>query len=546
MRRYWWNKPEALRRSPGLRSSRNTKASSPLRLLKKSVGSSQSDLTFYIAVLFLAAGTRSLLAIFEPGSFYFPDSWCYIIVSPNAPCSSGHSPAVTWFWRIGTFGNLTEHSVLLLESVLGVMSALLLFRALRLLSTAKWAMIGACLFAIFPLELFFERAFMAESTETFFVCLFLVTAAESFRSITLVRMAAFSIAASASLGIAAALHDEFLVPALIVWIFMIILQVRQGSRTGAAMTRKLSLVGAATLSLVILVLPSVPIVTDYHNWYGIWTADPIEGALLTFDWAPLVSCTTPPAATDATRAVVHLACAHKKFEYPGSLLNQVYLPSVQSTIHLTPDGKHRFAKTEQQLLGIAQRAIESHPVAFSREIARGVYWQLFRPPSDSLSRYTNAWTSGSASSIFTEADLPSFLNYHEWFSGSVARSNSSPAPGLSRAVSATLRLPQLLLWLAIIGGVWRSIAWLLVSRQKRGRDARDSRQQRSHIPKAFSSRVCLGLLGSMLISTSMFAVAFSSVPGFRYWVPLVPCIIMLLILVVPLPKSDTARDSQLV
>ena len=42
MRRYWWNKPEALRRSAGVRSSRNTKAS-PLRLLKKSVGSSQSD-----------------------------------------------------------------------------------------------------------------------------------------------------------------------------------------------------------------------------------------------------------------------------------------------------------------------------------------------------------------------------------------------------------------------------------------------------------------------------------------------------------------------
>ena len=178
MRRYWWNKPEALRRSPGVRSSRNTKAS-PLRLLKKSVGSSQSDLIFYVAVLVIAAGTRSLLAIFESGSFYFPDSWCYVIVSPNAPCSSGHSPAVTWFWQIGTFGNLTEHSVLLLQSVLGVMSALLLFRALRLLSTAKWAMVGASLFAVLPVELFFERAFMAESTETFFVCLFLVTAAES-------------------------------------------------------------------------------------------------------------------------------------------------------------------------------------------------------------------------------------------------------------------------------------------------------------------------------------------------------------------------------
>ena len=122
MWRYWWNKPEALRRSPGVRSSKSTKAT-PLRLLKKSVGSSQSDLIFYIAVLFLAAGTRSLLAIFEPGSFYFPDSWCYVIVSPNAPCSSGHSPAVTWIWRIGTLGNLTEHSVLLLQSVLGVMSA---------------------------------------------------------------------------------------------------------------------------------------------------------------------------------------------------------------------------------------------------------------------------------------------------------------------------------------------------------------------------------------------------------------------------------------
>ena len=308
---------------------------------------------------------------------------------------------------------------------------------------------------------------MAESTETFFVCLFLVTAAESFRSITLVRMAAWSIAASASLGIAAALHDEFLrtrhncldLHDCSAGLAGITHRRRNDQKT-VSCRRRYSVTSNSRY------LPSVPIVTDYHNWYGIWTADPIEGALLTFDWAPLVSCTTPPAATDATRAVVHLACVHKKFEYPGSLLDLVYLPSVQSTIHLAPDGKQRFAKTERQLLGIAQRAIESHPVAFSREIARGVYWQLFRPPSNSLFRYTNAWTSGSASSIFTEADLPSFLNYHEWFSGSVVRSNSSPAPGLRRAVSATLRLPQLLLWLAIIGGVWRSTVWLFVSRRK--------------------------------------------------------------------------------
>jgi hypothetical protein len=48
----------------------------------------------------------------------------------------------------------------------------------------------------------------------------------------------------------------------------------------------------------------------------------------------------------------------------------------------------------------------------------------------------------------------------------------------------------------------------------------------------------------MLISTSMLTVAFGSVPNFRYWLPFVPCIIMLLILVVPLPKSDTSDDGE--
>ena len=101
---------------------------------------------------------------------------------------------------------------------------------------------------------------------------------------------------------------------------MITLQVRQRDRAQAPNRPENCLLSAPLCChWSFLVLPSVPIVTDYHNWFGIWTADPIEGALLTFDWAPLVSCTTPPDATDANRAVVHLACAHKKFEYPWKL-----------------------------------------------------------------------------------------------------------------------------------------------------------------------------------------------------------------------------------
>lgn len=487
------------------------------------------------SVGFVAIIARAIGTVVAPWALYFPDSWCYVITRAVRPCPS-HEPAINGFWRLFTFGSLSETHVLWAQAILGVVTALLV--TWTLLRVSRWwvAMVAGWVAAVLPLQIWLERSMLTETAETFFLALFLAASCSALRTRRAVLIVIWSAVAAAAVGCAAAVHTAALLPAVTLVVALVVFVLWQSANSMP--NRLLRYVALPAVCVVSMVGPTLPTLVSYHRWYSMWTTDPAQASFLVTRWSPIVDCTPPPGAMGRTHHVLRVVCTQRTFlSPPGWNQDLLWRPPLGNwALSLRKITPQEFATAQSQLLGAVERGIAAHPGAFLGQMWSSVVFQLTATPVNDLGDYRDPTIKLPRSGPLV--DTIRFPNRASWFT----RADETPRPHIDSTlrtmVSGTARVPQLLLWAAMLTSLVRAIIWGL-SLLRRRRDGHGGLQLGRAPP---SDRVVIATLSSLLVATSLLSVAFGTYPVFRYWSPLVPAILVLVALSIP-PTTDAALEA---
>ena len=475
-----------------------------------------------------AAAVRVALGLSVGLAPYSGDSWCLLHLGTADFCAS-HPPTITRIWRLFTFGTFTQGSVLLLQGVLGVLGALLLFALLRRVANRWVAAVAALLVSAVPVELFMERVIMAEAVETFVLLVGLWLGMWALRAPRRLDALWRICAASFVLGMGAAMHAAIALTVVTLTVLLVVLVVwRQVSEhtTGSV----ISLLLAPLLAAVVLVAPSIPMALRYQSTFGTLSTHAMAGTYLAASWAPLLSCPAPAGSQPAVEAFYREACTHRGFgDPPGVVAKLMWAPGLEF-LRTAPDPNERaaFASAQSALAAAALSGIAHHPGGFLAEVGRSLWFQMTARAS---TRALHVYNTGRSQWEQAQAETgPTAAAVRQWF-GRAVPSTTRPSPDLGTAVRMTDWLPQAVLCLTILAGLVR----LVVAGGRRLR--RRPRWSPSSWLRPPSDRVCLGLFATALVFTGMLAWAVGSWPIFRLWSPLVPAVAILAVLAVPRRRS---------
>ena len=488
-----------------------------------------------------AALVRIVLGLSVGLTPYSGDSWCLLNLG-DAPLCASHPPTITWFWRLLTLGTFTQGSVLLVQGVLGVGAALILFGILRRVADHRLAAAGALVASLMPVSLFMERAIMTEFLETFLVLVGLGVGLTALRARRRIAALWQTGAAVLAFGVAAAIHSAIVMTSVGLSVLLVVLVVwRQllGRTRGSVAT----LVLLPFMAGIVLVAPSIPMAVRYHSTFGVWSSQAMGGTYLAASWAPLLDCPAPSGSAPAVDAFYAVACQHHSFgSPPGVVTKLMWAPSL-GFLRTAPAPAQRadFAAAQSTLGAAALSGILHHPGTFSAEVSRSLWFQLAgRATTRALHVYNTGrprWEAAQRGAGVTASAVRS------WF-GSAVPGVGQPRPSLSAAVRTTDRVPQILLWLTALAGIAR----LVHAAGRRRRDGR-SLELAGWWRRPPSDRVSLGLLASVVLATCLLSWAIGSWSIFRLWAPMVPAVAILAVLVVPQrhderPTSETAVSAE--
>ena len=486
----------------------------------------------WVAVGLGAALVRIVLGLAVGLAPYSGDSWCLLHLGTADFCAS-HPPTITRIWRLFTFGTFTQGSVLLLQGVLGVLGALLLFALLRRVANRWLAAAAALLVSVVPVELFMERVIMTEAVETFVLLVGLWLGMWALRAPRRLDALWRVCAAVFVLGMGAAMHAAIALTVVTLTVLLVVLVVwRQVSErtTGSV----ISLLLAPLLAAAVLVAPSIPMALRYQSTFGTLSTHAMAGTYLAASWAPLLSCPAPSGSQPAVEAFYREACTHRTFgDPPGVVAKLMWAPGLEF-LRTAPDPSERaaFARAQSTLAAAAVSGIAHHPGGFLAEVGRSLWFQMTARAS---TRALHVYNTGRSQWEEAQAETgPTAVAVRGWF-GRTVPSATRPRPDLGTAVRMTDWLPQAVLWLTIATGLVRMLlaAW----RRLRGGSRRGARSWR----RPPSDRVCLGLFASALVLTGMVAWAVGSWPIFRLWSPLVPGVAILAVLAVPRRRTPAGE-----
>lgn len=486
----------------------------------------------FFGLLGLVAGAVQVVAaLLAPVGLYYPDAFCYVVVPKGAPCS-GHPPGITMVWRILGLGVLSEHRVLVVQAVLGVASVLLLGWALRSRGSDRVALVLAGAFALLPLRLFFTRTLMTETVETFFICAFLAAAVQCTRPARWWSHVGWQLVASACLGAAASVHFAFLPVAIGLWVAMVAITTLQAPWVGLARGRRLpGIVGSSAVALLVLLATMLPAALDEHRWYGTLSGNPVQGTTLVARWSPLLGCTAPAGSLPMTRTVIAAACRDRTWASPpGKNVDAMWNPPISDSLLRGPDeSAAQFAAVQGQLTAIVRSAMLAHPAAVVRQVVASLAWQVVGSPYDDVPGFHSA-ASDVATGDWT-LGVPAFPNLATWFDGHPAGHHGGSIAPMLTVVSGTLRLAQVLLWLALAGSLVR-----LVQRWGRRRQGQrvDPLLDLRPLPGegrrwlTMEAGPLLGVVAGTGLLLAGLATAVGSMPSFHYELPITPFVLVIL------------------
>lgn len=480
-----------------------------------------------------AALVRIALGLLLPVTPYSGDSWCLLHLGASPLCAS-HPPTISWIWRALTLGVFTQTSVLVLQGVLGVLGALVLFALLRRVADRRLAAAAALLVAATPVELFMERSIMTEAIETLLLLVALWLAMGALRSKRRSVAHGYVAAATVVLGIDAAIHAAIALTVVVLTILLVGLTIwRQASARTPGSTGLLVLV--PVVAAVALLVPSLPMAARYESTFGTFSTQAMAGTYLAASWAPLLDCPAPAGSQPVVAAFYAVACTHHDFgDPPGVVAKLMWAPSL-SFLRTAPAPSQRraYARAQAALEAAALSGIAHRPASFLSEVGRSLWSQVAaRSSTRALHVYSTGWPHWKAAQ---GASGPTARATRSWFGG-VVPSATRPSHDLASAVRMTDWLPQVVLWLAGLGGLVRAVfAW------RRRRDEADREPSRGWWRRPPADRVCLGLMSAAIVATGLLAWAVGSWPIFRLWAPLLPAVVILAALAVPDRRPPTAE-----
>ena len=449
-----------------------------------------------------------------PGAAYFPDSMCYWPVRPNRPCKSGHSYTVQHLWNFLTNHHMSEHRVLIVQLILGLLTSALVFATLRLLVRPNISLVLAIVFSSIPHIVFMERAILTESIEMALVSLgtFEVVMALKVRS-QWVQALALSLAAL-TYGFAVAVHAASLIAlgmALVVSSIAVVLRGRWNLRDSwRSWTARLALVAALP---ALFLSPSIPVFNLHERVFGVSSYNPIANATLVYRWSPVISCAHDSHVTQLTQAIVSRACLNREF-FPTPGMNLAPVFSHEMT-DLFGRYKEQLAPSSKELGAIVAQAFVHHPWSVASEMGRSILWQV-------VSQRHFEQFEPAVSFIHPQLDRDwTYPNWRQWF-GRHDPTTRSPFPrALLRISDDNIMLPNHLLWIgmAAVGGRLLLGFWT------------QRRSLRGWRVKLFSRlEIALVLVALSQILGLAIAVAYSSAPDPRYWLPFIPTMFVLIAL----------------
>ena len=462
----------------------------------------------------VGVGVLARLALFflQHGMWYFPDSVCYVGGFNFHPGCTAHPVGISWAWQIGTFLQYTERNVAILQTAVGLLGVLFFFLFLRSVVRTKWAVIFSLIWAVFPLELLFERTYLSESivANCLVFSLWMLSVAQR----TLSPWRKWS-AVAVSLLVQGATVDmktslEFPAVAfllLTVWYFA----------TSATELRRWSVLSRLGLLVVLLVSFAVPVLAiremnkrAFHDA----AIDSNSGSFIFARWAPLVSCKTTSNLLPPVVAAVHQVCGTKFQTPPGNNVEGLLWHSGAVNSTMNP-GQPQFALVQKQLTHLAESGILHHPVSFLSQVALSFEYQLFRPLVVEGWGYDNGGHLVGAATPLTK--------WTAWFGGATTRPYST-LPNFHHVLNVTSRWPQYLLWLIGAGLI------TLAVRRGESRPRHSGWWWRWLISEKEQSHFYALVLGVYLF-LAMASTAAGSIPSFRYFVNLIPVELVLLALI---------------
>ena len=477
----------------------------------------------FVSILF-----RIVFTILQQGTWYFGDSFCYLLpkLLTNPIYTSGcpsHPLAIAWVWKIGSFGLMTENSVILFQSTLSITSILLLYDLIKTYSSEESAFTISLLWATFPLGLIFERTIMTESvcTSLLIILLWVVHKISLTKKSRLRIICLFS--ASGILGTLAVVRPQLEFSAAFVFLFLLVLfHKKNRALTSSKLTRCLT-VPLLIVASIICLYPVNAMASYNKKVFNTYSLDPSSGSFVFARWLPLINCEQKPYFTSVTSSAVAYACGKKFPSNPGISLQDAIFSSPLDPLSVTatfqtPSVNKLLGKTESQLISLTMTAVLTHPLQVTQQVGASIIHQLFYAPVRDTYDYTNG------SNLFFKP-LPKTMQ--TWFNGQTDRKYSS-LPYFARIVNITYRWPQYMLLFTIF--LWVRREYLRM---------RTKTHKRNYNPMRIfdDAKKTITLVCWSFISLPIMATALADFSNFRLFLNLIPAMILLSVLLTEEAKS---------
>jgi len=365
----------------------------------------------YILIALISTFSRvAIYAIYGDARFYYPDSWDYVVLpTQSLPPRSFHPPTIWKFWEIFTFGSLTESHVLILQGILGILTTLLIYKILSKFLPNKISIPITIGYILTPMQYFFERNFLPESTSLFFAVLLFAL----FQELNLRRFNPKSkfllIAIALILGMLVSLKPLYSLFALL-GLTLLLSQI--------FFTKGVRLRSKLIMTLICVITTSIPVAslsTIYLENYGVFSTSPASGSFLISRWANLVSCESSiEEPNKIVKNVIGKVCEADKGRIPGGNTSLLYLePIVGSTL----EAQENFAYIQERLQRVTLSAIIQN---FGRFFYQLLEASIFPFTHSTLPNDISMYRAGS-DFFAQDVVLDNFENYYSWFSPTSSR-----------------------------------------------------------------------------------------------------------------------------
>ena len=475
-----------------------------------------------VAVEFIGGLVRGLVLRAQPGVWYFPDSKAYIY-SLTSPRSTAPRPgSVASFWYYLSFGHYHQHNIVLVQFIAGMIAIALLYDAVRRISGRWSALLWGGLYAALPIVAVFERTIMTEALTLDFLVGFFWAACIAFTVRPLWLRLVFVVTAIASLAAGGSIRTALWAPGIATAAVCISLWVVSEILDRRSVLRVLSSLVAVGLCITAFVIPLQRNMTHNQQVFGFRTINAMAGSFLASRWESVMPCTSSLAKQSDVRAALHQLChAKSTSQFPGFSMNLVWktgTPIFQAG-RLGPS----LALDQQELSVITKHALLKHPTQVMASVGAVSLDELFGPLFVNIVQYDNG-----AQMWVHEGNKQHRSVLIAWTQRDTAP-KSGTMPVFGSIVRWNSKIPQVLLWLVLLGVLYRLSRFIWFDK---ARGIQNSSYVNRRLRRA---RVSLASIASVFVIASVLSVALSAFASFRYVLVLLPALIVLLALTWGLP-----------